>query len=426
MLWLHLSNITYVARLTGIPRTEYETFILALQKQNAGEKIKFCIYCADRGFIELGTQEVNDIVHRFESIQRDGLNHYYAHEQSKRKKQRCLKNFCKRRWNKTKLSIQKRIHVLNRYFNKFYYPFSQGDTIISVGLNINSKDMNELAYIKQKKSLYIKVFCHDIIPISHSGLVTKEAHEKFTAYFQKLAKIADFFYCNSYYTQSELKNYLKKNNCKVPPIEVVPLGSDIKIVNSMQNVNESIKKVLAEKFLLFVSTIEIRKNHRVLYEAYSSLIDRKIENLPKLLFVGQKGWMVDDLLKKLSKDEIVQGKIVIFSDVTDNELALLYQHCLFTLYPSFVEGYGLPIAESLAYGKYCLAANTSSLTEVGQDFIDYLDPTNVQAWVDKLEFLFENEKYILDKEKKIRNKYCQTSWQESAELILNSAKKRIT
>jgi glycosyltransferase involved in cell wall biosynthesis len=418
MLWLHLSNITYVARLTGIPRTEYETFILALQKRNAGEKIKFCTYYADRGFIELGTKEINDIVHRFESIQRDGLNHYYAHEQSKRKKQRCLKNFCKRRWNKTKLSIQKRIHVFNRYFNKFYYPFSQGDTIISVGLNINSKDMNELAYIKQKRSLYIKVFCHDIIPITHSGLVTKEAHEKFTVYFQKLTKVADFFYCNSYYTQSELRNYLKQNNCKIPPIEVIHLGCDIKIIEAKQNVNESIKRILAEKFLLFVSTIEIRKNHRILYEAYSALIARKIENLPKLLFVGQKGWMVDDLLKKLSKDERVQGKILIFDDVTDNELALFYQHCLFTLYPSFVEGYGLPIAESLAYGKYCLAANTSSLMEVGQDFIDYLDPTNVQAWVDKLEFLLCYPEYIKNKEKKICKRYSHNSWKQSARIIL--------
>ena len=419
MLWLYLSNITYVTRLTGIPRTEYEVLIYALKKKAEGKKIKFCSYYADRGFFELDTNKVNDIVAKFEFIEREGLDNYFAFEKIKRQEKQKPTLFFKRRWDKTKLSFKKKIRNCFRYFNKFYCPFSDNDIILSVGMNINSKDMLELAFIKKNKPLYIKIFCHDIIPLTYPRLVTKRANKKFSAYFKNTIQIADFFYCNSHYTKSELKNYLEKNNYKIPPIEIVSLGSNIIKTNNFQNVNVKIKEILKENFLIYVSTIEIRKNHQVLYEAYLKLIDR-VENLPKLLFIGHKGWMVDKLLKKLSKDKRVQEKILIFDNVTDYELALLYQHCLFTLYPSFVEGYGLPIAESLNYGKYCLAANTGSLIEVGQNFIDYLDPHDVQQWVDKLQVLLSRPEYVKYKEKIIRDFYMGNSWREFAKLILCS------
>lgn len=410
MLWLYLSNITYVARLTGIPRTEYEVFIYALQKRVQGEQIKFCTYRADKGFIELNETEIDQIVNRFKIIEKMGLHNFYI---SQRKKG--IKKFFLLKW---KTSLNKKIHLLKTYFNFISHPFKTGDTIISLGLNIKSKDIKEMNQIKKNILLNIRVFCHDIIPLTHPDLVKKESHLKFNQYFRQLIKVANFYYCNSNYTKTELIKYFQTKNLQKPAIKVISLGSDIKSMVDNNYINPKIKKIAKENYILFVSSIEIRKNHKILYDAYMILLNKKISPLPKLLFIGQRGWMVDELLKNVQQNSIIKDSIIIFDCVSDLELSYLYQNCLFTVFPSLIEGFGLPIVESLRYGKFCLAANTGALPEVGLNFVDYLNPNDSYAWADKLEFLFKNSKYIIDREKNIRDNYRFISWKHTAESIL--------
>ncbi len=76
------------------------------------------------------------------------------------------------------------------------------------------------------------------------------------------------------------------------------------------------------------------------------------------------------------------------SDIKDEELSLLYEKSYFTVYPSWYEGWGLPVAESLAHGKFCLAANGTSLREAGGEFAEYLDPYDIPAWSERLLYYF--------------------------------------
>jgi glycosyltransferase involved in cell wall biosynthesis len=132
--------------------------------------------------------------------------------------------------------------------------------------------------------------------------------------------------------------------------------------------------------VLFVSTIEIRKNHRLLVRVWRRLIARHgTEAVPALIFAGQIGWMVDDLLADLAESGHLGGKIEHRPGLSDEELDEAYRSCLFTVFPSFCEGWGLPIAESLAHGKFCVASNRTSIPEVGGDLIDYFDPSDDDA-----------------------------------------------
>ena len=63
--------------------------------------------------------------------------------------------------------------------------------------------------------------------------------------------------------------------------------------------------------------------------------------------------------------------------LTDADLKVLYEGCLFTLFPSFYEGWGLPVTESLAFGKPCIASNRSSIPEAGGKLARYIDPNNL-------------------------------------------------
>ena len=96
-----------------------------------------------------------------------------------------------------------------------------------------------------------------------------------------------------------------------------------------------------QPFILFVSTIERRKNHEVLYRAYHLLARQgTIESLPKLVFVGMPGWGVGDLLKEIELDPLTRGMIIQLHHVSDGELSYLYKKALFCVFPSLYEGVG--------------------------------------------------------------------------------------
>ena len=100
-------------------------------------------------------------------------------------------------------------------------------------------------------------------------------------------------------------------------------------------------------------------------------------------------------------------------NVTDTELSDLYRGALFTVYPSFYEGWGLPVAESLAFGKFCLASTAPSLREVGKDWIEYLDPHDEQIWAQKILWFYRHPETILEREKQIENEFTPLPWSKT-------------
>src|SRR5690606_22141953 len=130
-------------------------------------------------------------------------------------------------------------------------------------------------------------------------------------------------------------------------------------------------------------TLEIRKNHEVLYRAVLDLLARGREP-PLLVFAGMRGWRVDDLLQTLEHDPRVRNRIRIVAHASDADIDALYRSCLFTAFPSHYEGWGLPVAESLAYGKFCIASSAGSIPEVGGELTALLSPHDVRAWADAL------------------------------------------
>jgi len=135
--------------------------------------------------------------------------------------------------------------------------------------------------------------------------------------------------------------------------------------------------------------------------------------LPVLVLAGLIGWLVDDLLYQIRNDPLIAGRIVIIDRATDAELAWLYRNCRFTLYPSFYEGFGLPIAESLAHGKACIASSTAAMPEAGRGFALHLDPLDFAAWLREIESLLDDSQRLAAIEQRIRADYRAPDWAES-------------
>lgn len=299
-------------------------------------------------------------------------------------------------------------------------PFSKGDVHISLGLDWDQKNNRFIAEEKKLKQFKTIFCCYDVIPVKFPHLCVGDVAANFAHYFVDLAWCADEFVCISECSKRDLLALLGELGAPCPETTVIKLGSHISQSNGVE-VSKEIKQAVGERFILFVSTIERRKNHETLYRAYTRLLDRGVTNLPKLVFVGMPGWGVNDFLADLRFDGRVKGLVQVLTNVSDADLNWLYKNTLFTVFPSLYEGWGLAVAESLSVGKFCLASNAASIPEVGGDLIEYLDPWDVPKWAERLKWYFDNPKALADAENRIRKTYDAPTWEETAVTIFDRA-----
>jgi glycosyltransferase involved in cell wall biosynthesis len=129
--------------------------------------------------------------------------------------------------------------------------------------------------------------------------------------------------------------------------------------------------------------------------------------------------LVDDLLADLAASNYLSGKIVLLSGLSDAQLRQAYRSSLFTVFPSLCEGWGLPIAESLAHGKFCVASDRTSIPEVGGDLIDYFDPSDDNDAVAKIERPLLDPGYLAAREARVRAEYRPRTWTDCVHALIS-------
>jgi len=134
--------------------------------------------------------------------------------------------------------------------------------------------------------------------------------------------------------------------------------------------------------------------------------------------VGRFGWKTEPFSRFLDETRNLDGKIVIRSNLSDSDLHRVYAQCLFTVFPSLGEGWGLPVDESLAHGKACIASRNSSIPEVGGAAADYLDPLDEASATTAIETMLFQPGYRQSREAWIRTSYRPRSWADAARTIL--------
>jgi glycosyltransferase involved in cell wall biosynthesis len=133
--------------------------------------------------------------------------------------------------------------------------------------------------------------------------------------------------------------------------------------------------VLERPYVLMVGTIEARKNHAAMMRVWRRMLQTMPEAMvPDLVFAGKIGWLTTDLMQQLGNAGWLGGKIRFIESPPEADLASLYRHCLFSVFPSLYEGWGLPVTESLSFGKTVAASNRAAIPEAGGNFCVYFDP----------------------------------------------------
>jgi glycosyltransferase involved in cell wall biosynthesis len=293
-----------------------------------------------------------------------------------------------------------------------------GDTYISVGFEWTPEDKIGRVAELRSKGVHTVLFCHDLIPLLFPHLGYGPSAERFPQFLTQLVQAADGIMCNSENTRKDLEAFIRNSGATKPAIATVPFGSTGPVVASDAG---SLASRITRDFILYVSTLERRKNHETLYKAFVTIRVKLGKRPPMCVLVGAKGWGVDDVLSDIKLDPRVKGDFLILNQASDGELRWLYEHCLFTVFPSLYEGWGMPVAESLSYGKFVLAANRSSIPEAGGTFAEYLEPWNVRKWAERILLYTEDRDLLRQRELTIQAGHEPRSWKAAAQAVRDVA-----
>jgi glycosyltransferase involved in cell wall biosynthesis len=252
---------------------------------------------------------------------------------------------------------------------------------------------------------------YDMIPVFMPHVFGQPLPTNYTTHMFEAITMADQLVAISESTKRDIQKFCKEELLPEPPITVAKLGDGF--VDTTVSEDYAVPGLKPEQYILCVGTIEIRKNHILLYTAYKEALSQG-KTMPKLVIVGGRGWYVEDVLYEFRHDPELKDLVNIMHKVDDRQLAWLYQNCKFTVYPSVYEGWGLPIAESLAYGKFCVASQASSMPEVAGDLIDYFSPYN-SAQCAELIRKYLDPVTLANKQTEIQNKYQPASWSQTFE-----------
>lgn len=290
--------------------------------------------------------------------------------------------------------------------------------------------INVNMYFKVKEyGVKIYTFVYDLIPILFPANMVKEMNLAFYSWLSKSIEYTDFYITDSESCKKDLLAFLESHNSKleVKVLPLVQIGVPSKIQKPKISFNNEYlnqfheigglelhcKNVLADKFILSVGTLEIRKNLWRLVLAWKKLLDQGYSDIPRLVLVGKRGWNNTHFWDLMNSTGNLYGYVSILENVNDMELEALYKNCLFVAMVSRYEGWGLPVGEALSYGKTAVVSNTSSLPEVGRDLVEYCDPASIESIANSVKKLVYQPDYRKSLENKIKHTQLR-NWEDVA------------
>jgi len=232
-----------------------------------------------------------------------------------------------------------------------------------------------IRWLARSPSVLGIILLHDIIPISNPEYTLAETTIRHRGYVKRVAESANTIIANSAYTRDCLAQYAATANLSLPAVAVAPLGVDAGFIG------DGASRPPTTPYFVFIATIEPRKNHIMLLHVWQRLVAKLGPDSPKLLLIGRRGWENENTLDLIERAESLRKYVFECSNVPDQLLIKLLAHARAALFPSHVEGYGLPLAEALSLGTPVICSDIPPFKEIAGDIPEYVDPLAGRGWL---------------------------------------------
>ncbi|MBR1738442.1 MAG: glycosyltransferase, partial [Firmicutes bacterium] len=254
---------------------------------------------------------------------------------------------------------------------------------------------------------------YDVIPVTHPQFSHYNTRYNFMNYLAAVLEFSDMVIVNAKATLDKINELARDMGIEEKKGIVVPLGADFKKKgNSGEEVDEEVaKKAAMGKYILMVGTIEPRKNHKLVLDAF----DKKLKDTGiNVIFAGRSGWNIDKLMERIENHPEYNKRIFHIEGANDVTIDHLYKNAFAVAFPTFNEGFGLPVIESIQRGTPVIASDIAVLREVGGEFCDYFKLDDADAFIEAVEKNLADEKAYEEKKNRLKE-YKTFTWDMSAE-----------
>ncbi len=301
--------------------------------------------------------------------------------------------------------------------------FGPGDRVLALGLS--AADTAQLRRLRELRQVHHVVICalfYDAIPLATPEHCAPALSRSFSEYFLALCLQIDRAVAISRHAAQDFQLWQRRMLPHLDiPVGVMPL--DAQFPASAKAADAQLPKLLQEgrPFVLCVATIEGRKNHLLLLHSWLTLLRRHGDAvIPDLVLVGRPGFEGEAALRLIQASPELRRCVTHLQDISDGLLGELYDRCLFTIFNSFYEGWGLPVTEALAHGKLALAPDHTSLREAGGTGALYFTPQSEPELVELAWSLIRDPEHRARLEAQIPERVSLRSWRDVAEGLVTT------
>ncbi|MBT2187523.1 glycosyltransferase family 4 protein [Sphingobium nicotianae] len=256
----------------------------------------------------------------------------------------------------------------------------RGDLSGQIYLNVGHTGLDKPGHSEwiQRTGVMPFYFVHDLIPLTHPEYCRPGEPEKHLRRMTALLSLGTGVIANSRETLNELAVFAGLQQAlHMPPGLVAPLG----VGKALGAATKADGVTLPGRpYFVMLGTIEGRKNHLLILNIWAEMARRLGTACPQLVVIGQRGWESEQACDMLDRSEAIRGHVIELSRCDDVQLAAYMSNARGLLFPSFVEGYGLPLVEALAAGTPVIASDLSVFRELAGDIPDYISPIDGLGW----------------------------------------------
>lgn len=301
------------------------------------------------------------------------------------------------------------------------FAFHAGDRLLALGLTgRNPVQLRRLREIRQAHRVQVCVLFYDAIPLATPEHCEASLTRSFAEHLLGLCLQMDRAVAISDCSARDFRLWQRRLLPHLDiPVGIMPLDARLPPLPGAPRAEWPERLRDGRPFVLCVATIESRKNHALLLHAWLTLLRRHGDAvIPDLVLVGRPGFQAAPVLHLLEAAPELRRRVVHLQDVGDALLGELYERCLFTVFNSFYEGWGLPVTEALAHGKIPLTPDHTSLREAGGAAAQYFSPQSEPELADLAWSLIRDPAHRQRLEAKIPERVRIRGWREVAEGLI--------
>ena len=225
------------------------------------------------------------------------------------------------------------------------------------------------------------VFIHDLIIIYYSEYFLPVNQQEQITWLKRLLTLKPHLIANSIETKMYIERFAIEHNREPRDITTAYIGVEPCFMGKPQITPTTDKN----NYFVVIATIEPRKNHLLLLNLWRDMAQQKIlDPLPELYLIGKRGWENENVVDMVERCKPIHGLVHEETNLNDSELMSLFKGARALLYPTFAEGWGMPVVESLTLGIPVICSDIPELKESGQNIPDYIHPIDGKKWMDTI------------------------------------------